>query len=91
MIDFTLYKESVDPDTLESETQVERAGSAYFLRDLLELAGAYGIGANGANNGTRWWQSESQQDYRTGEYVSYSLHLQGKSTRHFDRVERFLR
>lgn len=68
---------------------VEDEGDA-SLEDIVSSAKHKGIQPRSDNDMTRWWESESEPDFRNGDQTQFTLHIDQMSTADFGKVNRML-
>ena len=85
--------------TEESAEHGEAESSGFLLEDCPSLSEAIGVFGSAIcadsshlslSNPPRWFTTEPEQDYITGEYESRSLHIQGVTPSSAMRIARLL-
>lgn len=93
------WEDPEDPDGYEIEHDEVVDDDSASLEDVIDYANRYGVMARDSSDGTGWWESESSQDYRTGDYTSHTMHVKmngkdvvpwGPTESTFNRINRLI-
>jgi len=84
----------VSPESCENgdfeETGFEVETRPYIQGDIRQFKNRYGGFYSLENSGSNWWQSYDDQDYRSGNSTSYSIHIKGITDSTKIRIDRYL-